>query len=152
MPYEIDATYAQLRQQAFAWTDERAPAGAPSGLIMETGYPNAIFTLVALSDGTASLYFSTGGGLMNAQSQEGPAKAALALAHAARRYVGGMPAAANTSPPERGEVKLYVLTNAGPRGVGGPEAEFAEDRRPQSPLFKAAHALLAEIGKLKISS
>ena len=151
MAYQIDPTYAELRQQAFAWSDERAPPGAPCGFIMETGYPNAIFTLVALSDGAVSLYFSTGGGMMNVHAHEGPAKASLALAGVLKRFIADMPPALDTAPPERGIVKLYILTNTGPRGVSGPGADFAENRRPQTPLFEAASALLTEIGKLKLS-
>ena len=36
------------------------------GILMETGYPEGVATLVALGDGTTSLYFGNGGGVIGA--------------------------------------------------------------------------------------
>jgi hypothetical protein len=44
--------------------------GVPLGVLMETGYDSATVTLFALSDGTTSLYFSNGGGVIGGQGQE----------------------------------------------------------------------------------
>ena len=38
------------------------------GVVMETGYPEAVVTLVSLGDRTTSLYFSNGGGIIQALS------------------------------------------------------------------------------------
>jgi uncharacterized membrane protein YgcG len=62
------AAVSDLRKQAF--TGSRAAFGLdvptmptmPWGVIMETGFPEGYFTLVALSDGSASIYLSSGGG------------------------------------------------------------------------------------------
>lgn len=46
-----------------------APAtalGRVWGVLVEIGYPEPVATLVALSDGTTSLYFSNGGGVIGA--------------------------------------------------------------------------------------
>ena len=40
------------------------PVESVWGVLMETGYREAAATLVALADGTASLYFSSGGGII----------------------------------------------------------------------------------------
>lgn len=48
-------------------------AGAPTeawGVLMETAYPDAVVTLVALADGTTSLYFSNGGGIIGAGAHD----------------------------------------------------------------------------------
>lgn len=148
MAYDIDPTYADLRDEVFAWKDERAPKGSPCGVVMETGYPNAIFTLVALSDGTVNLYFSTGGGMLGAGVHEGPAKAAITLAQAAKHFAPQMPVAANKLLPDQGETKLYVLIDGQVRGVAAREKEFGENRMPQSPMFHAAQRVMGEIGKL----
>jgi hypothetical protein len=33
---------------AFAWSDDEVPASPPIGFVLETGYPEPVFTLVAL--------------------------------------------------------------------------------------------------------
>ena len=61
--------YSNLRAQAL--TGSRAAFGleptspdAPAwGVLMEIGFPEGTASLVAMSDGSASLYFSGGGGL-----------------------------------------------------------------------------------------
>jgi hypothetical protein len=40
-------------------------------LLMETGYPEAVATLVAVADGTSSLYFSNGGGFIGVGTPAG---------------------------------------------------------------------------------
>jgi len=42
------------------------------GALMETGHPEAVSTLVVLGDGTVSLYFSNGGGIIGLGQHEGP--------------------------------------------------------------------------------
>jgi hypothetical protein len=46
------------------------------GVVMETGYPEAVASLVALADGTVSLYFSNGGGIIGLGPHAGPHRAA----------------------------------------------------------------------------
>jgi hypothetical protein len=60
-----------------------------------------------------------------------------------------MPVVDRTSLPELGQVKLYVLVDGALRCVGGPQEDFGENRLPQSPLFHAAHNVIAEIRKMK---
>jgi hypothetical protein len=65
MDYVLADVYRGLRAQALQLTAAQVgPADAVFGVLMETGYPEAVVSLVALSDGTASLYFSNGGGII----------------------------------------------------------------------------------------
>jgi hypothetical protein len=58
--------YEDLRNQALNLRKEQlgdAFAEVPIlAVLMETGYPEAVATLVGVVDGTSSLYFSNGGG------------------------------------------------------------------------------------------
>jgi hypothetical protein len=77
--------YAGLRQQALRLTPDQLGDGSLAGvpilaLLMETGYPQAVATLVAVVDGTSSLYFSNGGGFIDAGTQ-------AAVAEASRRWL-----------------------------------------------------------------
>ena len=40
------------------------------GMVMETGFTEGSFTLVAIADGTTSLYFSNGGGIIGGGEHE----------------------------------------------------------------------------------
>ena len=71
--YELAEIYLDLRGRALALTrelldPETASEGRVLALLMETGYPEAIATLVGLGDGTTSMYFSNGGGTIGAAS------------------------------------------------------------------------------------
>jgi hypothetical protein len=72
--------YEGLRQQALHLTPDQFGASfarAPIlALLMETGYPEAVATLVGVADGTTSLYFSNGGGFIGAGTHAAGAVAA----------------------------------------------------------------------------
>jgi hypothetical protein len=69
-PAPPPAVYQDLRRQVLRLTPDQlgeAFADAPIlALVMETGYPEAVATLVGVADGTTSLYFSNGGGFIGA--------------------------------------------------------------------------------------
>jgi hypothetical protein len=146
--YYLDATYSALRKQAFDWKDHRIPAGLPAGFILETGYPEAAFTLAAMSDGAVSLYFSNGGGTIGGGFHRGPAESAKALLGLAARYVDQLPDTYEAPIPRLGEARMYVLINKGMRAIAAPEIEFGEGRSPFSPLFHFAHQLITELSRI----
>lgn len=53
------------------------------GILMETGYPQGIATLVSLADGTTSLYFSNGDGMIGGGQHANIAQASKAFVAAA---------------------------------------------------------------------
>ena len=149
MSYNVAPVYENLRARAFAFADPDAPAGSPWGVIMETGYPEGVTTLMALSDGAVGLMFSNGLTSVGAGRFEGPALAARRLGGLAAKFAPTMPFVADTNLPDLDQVRLYVLTVTGVKGVAGKQADFGENRLPQSPLFHAAHAVIGEIRKVK---
>src|SRR5256714_12731142 len=62
--------YEGLRKQVLHLTaaqlGEKFAEAPILALLMETGYPQAVATLVGVVDGTSSLYFSNGGGIIGA--------------------------------------------------------------------------------------
>jgi hypothetical protein len=149
MTYEAAPAFAALRAKAFAFKDKSAPPGMPSGVVMETGYPEGVVTLAVLSDGSVSMFFSNGGSALGAGAHPGPAQAARQLGAAGAHFAKDMPVVDRTGLPALGEVKLYVLVDGDLRCVAGKQEDFGENRLPQSPLFHAAHNVIAEIRKLK---
>src|SRR5260221_6695827 len=66
--YQVAEVYSGLRNMIFSITPDSIGVklkepGEVWGVVMETGYPKAVATLVALADGTVSLYFSNGGSM-----------------------------------------------------------------------------------------
>src|SRR5438477_9066890 len=64
----------ELRHRALHLAPEEVgihPSGdTPWGIVMDTTYPEGSASLVALEDGTASLYFSGGGGVIGGHAHE----------------------------------------------------------------------------------
>lgn len=147
--------YAGLRQQIL----DLAPATmhqAPSvehrhvyGGLMEIGMGADVATLVVVADGTTSLYWSTGGGIIGAGFHDvvkGPSKAFLA---ALERHVDEFGPDRSGTTPTAGMIHLRALTfDRGRLLAAGPEPDFAEKRNPLWDVFFAGHALIAAIRKL----
>jgi hypothetical protein len=146
MDYVLADAYSGLRTQALQMTAAQAgTADAVFGVLMETGYPEAVVSLLAVSDGTASLYFSSGGGIIGAGGHEGPAVAARSLVAFAAHNLGHLVGAVEYPLPLPGRTRFYVLTSNGLLTVEAAERELGENRHVLSPLFYAAQELMTEI-------
>jgi hypothetical protein len=100
-----DNPYERLRSAALAFTPGTVAGAAASdaphifGVIMDMGMDLGTATLAVFSDGSVSLYYSSGGGIIGAGEHERVWTAAarlLAVAHSepsrvlCRRFVGGV--------------------------------------------------------------
>lgn len=119
--------------------------GTVWGVVMETGLESGFYTLVALADGSTSLYFSTGGGIIGGGEHEPVREASRELLAVADRLASKAAPAADTAPPGAGFTRFFLLTFEGLRSYGAPEVELGEQRDPLSPLFHAAHAVIAQL-------
>jgi len=115
------------------------------GVLMETGYPEAVVTLVTLAEGTTSLYFSNGGGVIGAGEHASVRAAGDALLSAAEAHLAGFTPAEATPLPELGRVRFYVRTFGGTLGAEAEERALGERRHPLAPVFHAGHALIAAV-------
>jgi hypothetical protein len=115
------------------------------GMLMETGYEGVVATLVALADGTVSLYFSTGGGIIRLGEYEGPRRVAWELLGVAPRFLKYCRAAISFPLPERGRVGFHLFTGHGPASAEAAEEDLAGGRDELSPLYLKAHELMEEI-------
>jgi len=68
--YEQAEVYRDMRNLVFSLSPERIGLAKdteePIAILMETGYPEAVASLVCIADGTTSLYLSSGGGVIGA--------------------------------------------------------------------------------------
>ncbi len=107
---------------------------------METGYDVATATLFALIDGTTSLYFSNGGGMLGGQGHEAVSKANAAFINEANRSLQHLKRCEAFPLPEAGYTIFYVLTDSGVVTGGAPYG-----RHPLSTLFHAGHEVISQL-------
>lgn len=105
------------------------------GVLMETGYPEAIVTLVSLADGTTSLYFSNGGGMIGGGRIATVAEASKSFVIAAEDYYQKMTLTESFPSPAIGRVKFYVLTYSGIYTIDIDENELGNKKHEFSPFF-----------------
>ena len=114
-------------------------------VLMETGYPEAVATLVAATDGTSSLYFSNGGGIIGGgehQPVHDVAKSFITLAH---DYVSKGSATSTYPLPRKEHVRFYIVTASAIYTVEALEDDLGNERHVFSPLFFKGHELITSI-------
>ncbi len=148
------AVMAELRAKALAVTPadiglaSSEYAGAVWGVLMETGVKEGmVYTLVVLADGSTSLYFSNGGGVIGA-GEHAPVRAAgmALLREASQKSMEALPTA-TTPLPAVGQVVFYFLSSGGTLKYTAAEKELGEGKNPFSNLFYAGHAVIAQVRK-----
>jgi hypothetical protein len=118
--------------------------GAPEvlGVAMEVGLPKASYLVFGLRDGSASLYFSTGGGHLGGQGTPSINAAAKSLVETGRAFAEAWPVVKEHPLPSPGRVRFSILTSAGVRAAEVAEEELEGGGSPLYPLFKAAHEII----------
>src|SRR5262249_51523623 len=144
--YEVADVYVGLRNMVLQTKPEQigikdSSTGAVWGLLMETGYPQAVASLVALADGTVSLYFSNGGGSIGLGPHPGPKRVSQELLKLAPQFLQYCQPAQEFPLPSRSRTRFYLLTRDGIVTAEAEEEELGRRRHPLSPLFHKAHEL-----------
>ncbi|MCC6633205.1 MAG: hypothetical protein IT482_14165 [Gammaproteobacteria bacterium] len=148
--YTLAPIYLDLRNKALGTTAQSIGAKEPVyGVLMETGYPEAAITLVAMADGSASLYFSTGGGMIGAGQHTEPAAAARSLIAFAAYHLSKLQPTVDKPLPVPGRVRFYVLTTSGLLTAEASESDLGNNRHALSPLFYSAQDLISEMRKVE---
>ena len=144
-------TMRQLRELALRVTASDLDL-APSlerprvwGAILELGYPIGIATLMTLAEGTTSLYFSNGGGVIGAGEYATVREAAETFLDVVETHLGEFLPVDATPTPRIGRVRIYVRTFEGTLGVDVEENELGDILHPLSPVFQAGHAVITAI-------
>lgn len=128
--------YAGLRQLALTGSRSKlglAPTSSrtePWGVMMDWGMQKGTATVLAMSDGSASVYFSTGGGYIGGKGQE-PIRIAAERAVDAAKLVQLPQSPTTTFPiPEQHGVFFYLLTDAGVFMFRTSEQELNSNEHP----------------------
>ena len=149
--YKPADVYVGLRSQVLKLTAEQIHF-SPSAenprvlaVLMETGYPEAVVTLVSVADGAASLYFSNGGGIIGAGEDEAPKAASKELVRTAEQFVKDCMRAAEFPLPRKGFTRFYLVTIDGVFAEEVLENDLGYKRHKLSPLFYKAQDLITQI-------
>jgi hypothetical protein len=111
----------------------------PWGVVMDWGVPAGTATVVALADGSASIYLSSGGGFLGGgQSHESIRNAAKQTIEVAKQVQGLARPTSDYPIPGRGKVTFYLLTDS---GVLIADASDEDLRSHRSPLYKLGDAV-----------
>ena len=119
LPTQRKNPYPRLR--ALALYSKRIPNSMPNpsspnepwGVVMDWVLSGAVATVVAFSDGSASVYFSSGGGLLGGQAHEPIRNAARQAVAAAGEVQSQMELTTIFPLPQPGIVVFYLLTDSG---------------------------------------
>lgn len=149
MSYECADVYLNLRQQILSLHQIQPGLRDEQGMVayvMETGYDGAVATLVAVADGTASLYFSNGGGMIGAGQAEEVNQVSRRVVAFAGQFVPLLQATTEHPLPSLGQVRFYLVTANGT--MTAPmvaEAELGAGNHALSQLFFAGQQLMSAI-------
>jgi hypothetical protein len=121
----------------------------PWGVVMDWGVTKAVATAVALSDGTASIYLSSGGGYIGGQAHDSIRRAAQTAVEIAAEFQPQMQPTSAYPLPQQGEVIFYVLTDAGAFTATVPEQELGTHRHPLWKLGDAVQNIITQYRQLK---
>ncbi len=146
--YNLSPMYVGLRQQIFEVAPSRFAndrARPVWGVLMETGLPNGISTLVILADGTVSLYFSGGGGILGSGQHETARKAAGILLDAAPEFIGYMQETLDHQLPRRGQTLIYVLHDHRVSKSEFQADDLQQSNSPITPLYLKALDVVTQI-------
>ena len=141
----------ELREHALTvLPSELGVASAPGhmrvwAVLMETGYAEAVVSLVCLADGTTSLYFSNGGGVIGGGQHQRVRDAADKLIALMDTRVDELSVTETYPMPAVGRVRFYARTFDGVRTAEADEQDLGRGRHVLSPLFHASHAVIAAV-------
>jgi hypothetical protein len=142
--------YANLRNQVFKINPKEVGIlqnkETPNvwGILMETGYPEAVVTLVSLADGTTSLYFSNGAGMIGGGEHATVAQSTKFFIAAAEKYHRQMNLTESFPLPTVGRVRFYVLTFSGVLTLDVDENKLGRGKHALSPLFYSGQDVITQ--------
>ena len=148
-PYQIADIYSDMRKQVLTLNEKTIPELKGKtiwAVLMETGFPEAAFSLVATADGAASLYFTNGGGMIGAGEHKNVRTQSLKLVKMAEQYLKHMKVVKNFPIVKPGNTTFYVVTPKGVFTYTAKENDLGEKKdKKLSPLFHQGHKLITQM-------
>ena len=112
---------------------------------MEIGVAGGTATIVAIADGTVSMYVSTGGGVIGAGEHAAVRGAAERFRTVVAESRNLLQVSSELPLPAPGLVRFHLRTVDAAYSASAPEALLRTSRHPLAPLYAAGQDLLTEI-------
>ena len=141
----------QLREQALGVTAADLGLGPTGprpdvwGVLMEMGFRDAVATLATFADGSASLYISSGGGVIGAGQHQPVRDEAERFLFVVQQSLAEFQPASDTPLPSEGRVRFYVRTFDSTLTAEADEKLLGNRLHKLSPVFLAGHAVLTQM-------
>jgi hypothetical protein len=123
----------------------KVTAGDPWAVIMEMGFPKGAASLVCLVDGNASLYLTTGGGVIGGFAHEKVRMASIAFVQMAKGYRHQFSAVKAFPLPVEGRTIFYVRVDGALLRAEASENDLGEGKHPLSNLFFAGQEVIRQL-------
>jgi hypothetical protein len=114
-------------------------------VLMEARMDDVTYTLAVVADGSVSLYFSTGGGIIGAGDHDSVRSAGLAFLDTVDGAIELLTPADTVPLPGPGEVRFHALSFTGRFSAAAPQDDLAEGRHPLSELFYAGQDVITQV-------
>jgi len=142
--------YDGLRQMAFGMTIEQLGLtdlkdGDIYGVIMDWDLGEGIMTLIAYKSGDASIYLSTGGGVIGGIQHENVNKASKQFVKLADKYFDKSVKTDLTPIPDKNCVRFYFLTTKGKYFAQEQMINFENKTSPWMDYFEEANKVITEL-------
>ena len=145
--------YEELRNMAFKVTPEQLDISLPTdktivyGVVMDWEMGGATATTVAYQTGDASLYLSSGGGVIGGGQHQNVNSASKQFISLAQTFLDKTTKAEKTSLPTTNEIRFYFLTNKGVYVGQEQMKNFENNSSLWQKLFEEGNNVLSELRK-----
>jgi hypothetical protein len=146
-----ESVYLDLRDRILKGRRDQFGLGEPPtkmpawAVLMETGYKEGSFTLVAMFDGSSSIYFSNGGGIIGGGSDDIVRRAAINFVRMANLNRDHVKKTRDYPVPDDGLTTFYLIDDDRVYSTTVKEHDLGNNLHALSPLFHAAHTLIGEL-------
>ena len=143
--------YQDLRNMALSVTPEQLQLSQPAeqtkvfGVIMDWDIGGGIATFVSFETGDASMYLSSGGGVIGGSGHENVINAAKAFVMKAQTYLDKASKIDTTPLPDRNCVRFYFLTNKGKYSAQENLQNIENNTSIWLPLFEEGNKVITEL-------
>jgi hypothetical protein len=114
-------------------------------VVMDSAHDAGSISVVSLIDGSTSIYFSRGGGVIGAGAHARVARASVAFVRAADAVLDRFTPAASTAHPPPGLTRFLLRTGSALLAADARELDLGAGAHPLSPLFHAGQNVITAV-------
>ena len=112
------------------------------------GEPNGSFSVVALADGNASVYVSSGGGVIGGYAHENVRKAAIEFVSIVNSLSRNLTHVSVYPVPKVNVATFYAISDGGVSTFSGPIDALQIPTHRMNPAYYSAHVVMSELRKI----